>query len=192
MAGTTLASGDEVAVQWTDAPALAREMELMLSVDGGRRFAVRLTRDMNPEARSYRWRVPRLPTRAARLALRVNLDGREVEVGTSAPFAIEAGPESDELAGSIRFLRGEFWWLERAVAGSEGAHPSLAGLHAPSPRSQVLPSAGEEMLANLRPPEVAPRPEAEVTPVVPRQFAATRRPASQHPVRTPLLCPLRI
>ena len=193
LAGATLAAGEEVAVQWSGAPAAVVEMELMLSVDGGRRFAVRLTRELEPKTTSYLWRVPRLPTRAARLALRVNLDGREVEVGTSAPFVIEAGREPDAPAGSIRFLRGELWWLGSEVAGSEGAHLSLAGLEAPPPRPQVLPSAGEKMLANLRFPEFSPRPEAVATPVVPRLFPATRRPASLHPLsRTPRLAPLRI
>ncbi|MEP7010306.1 MAG: hypothetical protein ABJC13_08310 [Acidobacteriota bacterium] len=190
--GSTLTAGDEVAVRWAGAPAAVREMELLLSVDGGRRFAVRLTRELAGDASTYLWRVPQLPSGAARLALRVNLDGREVEVGTSAPFAIAAGVETAGPAGSIELIRGELWWTERAVPGSEGEHLALAGLDAPLPEPRVLPAAGESMLADLRSPAFAPRPAALST-YVPRMPAASGQPLSTRPeARALLLSPLRI
>jgi hypothetical protein len=197
-AGSTLSAGDEVVVRWSGAPAAAREMELLLSVDGGRRFAVRLTRELAGNASTYLWRVPRLPAGAASLALRANLDGREVEVGESAPFAIkiaaaDLSSEAGGLSGSIRVAGGEIWWQESSVAGSESARLALAGLDVPPADPQVLPAAGEAMLADLRSPDLAPRPVAGST-YVPRLLAVSGRPASTRPsgARTPLLSPLRI
>jgi hypothetical protein len=197
-AGSTLVAGDEVVVRWSGAPAAAEEMELLLSVDGSPRFEVRLTRELEGDATSYLWRVPLLPSRAARLALRANLNGREVEVGTSAPFAITAGAsagstsEAGGLSGSVRWIGGEMWWQESSVAGSESEHPALAGLDVPPAEPRVLPSAGEAMLADLRSPGFAPCPAA-VSTYVPRLLAASGRPAStRFSARPPLLSPLRI
>jgi hypothetical protein len=194
LAGTTLAVGDEVVVRWSGAPADAEEMELLLSVDG-RRFAIRLTEEMEGDATTYLWRVPRLPTGAARLALRANLDGREVEVGESAPFAIAASPpstEADGPTGSIRFLRGELWWLESTIAGSEDDRIALAGLDPLPPEPRFLPAAGESMLADLRSPEGAPRPAACLTSFPVLHSASGRRASTRPSARTPLLSPLRI
>ncbi|HXU30883.1 MAG TPA: hypothetical protein VN851_09930, partial [Thermoanaerobaculia bacterium] len=164
-----------------------------LSVDGGKRFAVRLTRELSGDATSYAWRVPLLPSGAARLALRANLDGHEMEVGESAPFAITSGIEAESAsAGSIRFLDGEIWWQEGTVAGSEGERLALAGFDSPPAESRVLPSAGESMLAEARSPDFEPRPAAGSTHV-PRLLAASGRPAPARPsARIPLLSPLRI
>ncbi len=194
-AGSTLAAGDEVVVRWAGAPAAAEEMELLLSVDGGRHFAVRLTHELSGEATSYLWRVPELPAGAARLTLRANLDGREVEVGESASFAIgaiRAGADFAGPDGSIRFVRGEFWWLDQTVAGSETDGPALAGLDPLPAEPRVLPAAGESMLAEPLSPEGAPRPAAG-SKAVPIVHSASLHSATPRPV-TGATCssPLRI
>ena len=66
-------------------------MELVLSVDGGASFAVRVTASLDPGRREWEWRVPALPTEHARLLLRTGIDERpdsERGAAVSAEFAI--------------------------------------------------------------------------------------------------------
>ncbi len=46
-AGASLRAGDEVEVRWTGVPSDAEEMELLLSLDGGKRIALRLTSEIS-------------------------------------------------------------------------------------------------------------------------------------------------
>jgi len=190
-AGTTLAAGDEIEVRWSGAPGEAAEMELLLSLDGGQSFPVRLTRDLPGDATTYLWRVPGLPAEAAQLALRVNAGGREIVVGRSAPFGIAAAGEPAAFSGSLRSIRGELWWLERAEAGGEGDDPVPAGLDPPV-ETRFLPAADEPMLADLQSPGGAPRPA--VSPALGPLLvpASSGLDSTRTPRRTPRIAPLRI
>ena len=191
-AGMSFAAGDEVMVRWTAGPKDAEEMELMLSLDGGRHFSIRLTEEMEGDAASYLWRVPDLPSGAARLGLRANVGGREMEVGESAPFAITMDERGQEPgAGSIRFRDGEVWWMERVVPGSDAGSPLPAGLDPMPPEPQFLPAAGEWMLANRPSPQIVSRP-AKSSRSLPTLPSTASRPAVKPPARAPLLTPLRI
>jgi len=95
-----LTPGSELAVTWT----IARhdrdrdEMELVLSLDGGRSFPIRVTGRISPDAPGVTWRVPALPTERAVLALRAGDDeapDAEDVVAVSETFAI-ASPRSHE------------------------------------------------------------------------------------------------
>lgn len=88
-----LEPGDAIGVSWSVAADAAEfdEMELVLSLDGGRTFPLRVTRRISPSARGWSWTVPFLPTDHGRLALRAGSDeraGRERIVALSAEFAI--------------------------------------------------------------------------------------------------------
>ena len=99
-AGGTLTGGSIAEARWrpldADAgrnPALD-EAELVLSLDGGRTFPIRVSAELPPGATAYHWRVPSLASRSARLALRVGAAherGRERLVRISGEFAIAAG-----------------------------------------------------------------------------------------------------
>jgi hypothetical protein len=78
----------------------ADETELLLSLDGGAHFPIRLTARIAPETRAWVWRVPALPTERARLALRfgrgeragserIVLSGPEFSIVTSTPAPLE-------------------------------------------------------------------------------------------------------
>jgi hypothetical protein len=75
--GATLTAGAVAEARWI-APehdgAGIDEAELVLSVDGGLTFPVRLSAELSPHASSYRWRVPALATTHARLGLRVGVE----------------------------------------------------------------------------------------------------------------------
>src|SRR5512141_149200 len=82
--------GDRMPVEWP-AAVPGTEAELMLSLDGGRTFPVRVTAEHSPGARSAAFRVPNLACRQAVLALRTgDGEGEETIRAVSAEFTIEA------------------------------------------------------------------------------------------------------
>jgi hypothetical protein len=102
------------------------EMELVLSLDGGRTFPLRVTREVSPSEESVLWRVPRLPSEHARIALRTGRGEKKETIRTvSAEFTILADSE-DPLEQLCR-VRGE--WRTREAAGSSRDLPegSLSG-----------------------------------------------------------------
>lgn len=140
-----LFAGSEVDVSWCAVPREAREMELFLSLDGGVSYPLRLTPQLAPGVERLRWRVPNLPTAAARLRLRVGIPGLgEVDAEPSPVFRIIAqgvAPPAPVV------LRGGELWIGR---GSTDAQPRATA---------SLGDAGHEMSAAacLSMPGQAPR-----------------------------------
>ena len=72
--GQVLYPGQQIKVEWqatlpkTDAGGC--EMELWLSLDGGRTFTACLTPHIDPHSKSFDWIVPNLPSNAAVLDIR--------------------------------------------------------------------------------------------------------------------------
>jgi hypothetical protein len=73
-AGQVLYPGQQVRVEWTAAlPPVnlqSCEMEIWLSLDGGRTFTMRITPSLDPKARFFYWTVPNTPTKTAVLDIR--------------------------------------------------------------------------------------------------------------------------
>ena len=101
------------------------EMEILLSLDGGRSFSLRVTREMPPGTREVTWRVPNLPTTRARLALRAR-DAEEGEVIRSISDEFTILPGEAEPLEVLRAFRGE-WRAGDAL----DEIPSSAPLDAP-------------------------------------------------------------
>ena len=115
-----LEPGSSVVVTWPREMAGPGydEMELVLSVDGGRSFPLRVTRRIEPSDAGFSWTVPYLPAGHARLALRAGVDGEEdaeTIVGLSEDFAIAPSSRIEEV-----FRVGE---EERTRDALEGAVP---------------------------------------------------------------------
>ncbi len=99
----------------------AQERELVLSLDGGRTFPLRLTATIGPDDRSASWRVPALPAEHAVLALREGGDGLEEEiVATGNEFNIV--PEPGVPAEELSYRDGE--WKTREADGGRHDLPS--------------------------------------------------------------------
>lgn len=141
----TVTAGQTVVLELGDAPVDVDELEILLSLDDGRSFPVRVTREIQPGEREVRWTVPALATAAARLRVRFGEHAggaREHETWgpTSAPFAIVThGEESD-----LHLFHENGWWEgldpppAPAAADLDPATPRIeAGVPAPS---VVLPS----------------------------------------------------
>ena len=107
VAGQVLRAGEWTEVAWTALPPEVEEFELLLSLDDGASFTVRLTPQLDPGLGRYRWRVPNFPTARARIQLRVGIDHHEIERPAGAAFEI-VGEVAQPPAG-LRWHDGEWW-----------------------------------------------------------------------------------
>ncbi|HEY1435743.1 MAG TPA: hypothetical protein VGG65_10225 [Thermoanaerobaculia bacterium] len=184
--------GSEVLLSWTlDASAApdADEAELVLSLDGGESFTVRVTGRIAPGTSSVAWRVPSLPTQHARLALRAGHDETaeaEQILFVSEPFEIGAAP-----AGPLEDLYavGDEWRTREALEG--------APVRTLPRQIESGPSDGDvaETDHEIKDSETAPATDAPVPDAAPRPHSAPPRrahktSASDQPARAPL--PLRL
>jgi hypothetical protein len=181
----SLSAGSTVAVRW-ESPCEGGpfdEVELVLSLDGGLTFPVRVTAEMPPCASGFRWRVPALATTRGRLGLRVGEQGspgpERIEV-MSEPFEIVAGPE---LEPEELFRGASEWWTRQALAeiGAEDLlSESVRGEPERLVRSDARPDISEPGSFVLPLPAqssgIASRPDAPHGRAVP-PLARTRRSA---------------
>lgn len=81
--------GQRIRIEWksvlpqTDAAGC--EMELFLSLDGGRTFTICITPQMNPKDTSFVWTVPNTPTNAAVLDIRFGCEHYYPESSSPQP-----------------------------------------------------------------------------------------------------------
>jgi hypothetical protein len=104
-AGQSLAAGASITLRFT-AEQDVDEMEILLSLDGGRTFPLRVSREMPERSRELLWRVPNFPTTQARLALRTGDANGETIRDVSPEFTILASPA--EPLEEVRRFGGEW------------------------------------------------------------------------------------
>jgi hypothetical protein len=184
--GRSLEAGTVVEVSFSGVPENAEEVELLLSLDGGRRVAVRLTEQLSPGGRSYSWRVPNISARRASLVLRMGIEGREIEGPPSEPFEIV--PDASRPGESVE-LRDEELWLGENDATGDAGPLAAAGLDARPERWAPLVDHSES-ISQQDAPVSRSRPSG---PGVPVPHEPSRCIPLQIPVsRLPLPAPLRI
>jgi len=133
-------SGDRLELRWGALPSGVREVELELSLGGGR--WLRVSPELEAGAREFLWQVPARLGASARLRLRAGGDVSEGVIATSRSFAILC----DELLRDPRGAGIGDWWQVDArtratAAGLDARGPTLHGLAEPlpaepAPRSQ--------------------------------------------------------
>jgi hypothetical protein len=104
---STVHAGAKIEIRWTVPPASIEELELRLSLDGGRQYTLRVSPELDPRAGRFVWRVPNLASGEARLRLRFNRDGQEIDGEPSEPFRIVA--EAGEEAELLQVNEGTWW-----------------------------------------------------------------------------------
>jgi hypothetical protein len=196
--GETLAPGSLVEIRWTaaceaeagDAGRERNEAELVLSLDGGMTFPIRVSTELSPCASRFAWRVPALASSRARLGLRIGEGQREdeerIEI-VSEPFTIPPAPDGESEALYAR--SGEWWTPERpSVRGTEDSvRPTLGGAAA-----QLSIPDGWTEIGAPSPVVVLARPALRSTrtlvdrPASPR--ASAQSPASTPAAPIPLRC----
>ena len=71
-------AGQEITLRWSDLPPAVDEVEILLSLDGGRSFAMRVSPELDQRSGVYRWRVP--DVEAEHVVLRLRMGTREAEL----------------------------------------------------------------------------------------------------------------
>jgi hypothetical protein len=165
-------------------------MELVLSLDGGRTFPIRVTRRIDRAATGLRWSVPGLPTEHARLALRVGRDeppAQERLALVSPEFAIASSTSSP--------LPEIFW-----VGGEGRTRDALETAPPPSPPSSTVRAEADAELLSDSFDEPTPETKhgaallrSRVSTDLPgAAVTATEEEESLRPSRSPLRLPLRL
>ena len=157
--GEVLVAGSAVEIRWQGLATDIDEMELLLSVDDGRRSQLRLTPQLAPGLDRYVWVVPNLPTHHATLRLRVGRHGVEVEGEPGEPFAIIG--RADIPATHLRLSGGE-WWPGARVAPSPAPEHRPFTLSPPAAPALLVaetlaPTSHEQLAA---PPRCAARSQS--------------------------------
>lgn len=158
----TVRAGETARIEWRGLPREVEELELLLSVEG-REFPIRVTPQLAAGTGLLLWRVPNLPSRRVRLAVRYGLDGDEIESEPGAAFEIL--PAEGDAPAALEFRQGEWWIGESAGDRFPGAlkaqeqrdrvredhetSPWAACLQsAPAPESAASRSSGSKLIAS--------------------------------------------
>lgn len=167
-----LAPEARVTIRWEGLPADAGECEILLDVDAdGGRGRLRITGELDPREGSYRWTVPNLSVRGARIVLRMNRSGHEIEIAPSAPFDI--GTAGDAPRAQLSHRGGELWLTDDE--GEDG---------------ECEPDAPRPIFAG--PPAVLVARVVEAVAALPRSFAGIQTaPAADRPARLAPISPTR-
>lgn len=127
-AGERVSPGATLEARWalsSSDPRVGDEAELLLSLDGGHSFPLRVSREVFPESGRAVWRVPSLPSSHARLALRTGRRGEDesesvVFVGAEFEIAVTQCGAAEEL------FRGRDEWATRDAARDAAAAPPVS------------------------------------------------------------------
>lgn len=103
-------AGEQVTLHWRSVAAVAEEFELIISLDDGRQYDVRVSPELVAGVCRFAWTVPNLPVRKARLRLRARVGGHEVCGPEGTPFSIIENPVRP--CERWTFRNGE-WWEDR-------------------------------------------------------------------------------
>ena len=188
--GATLHGGELVEIRWSGIPPEVEEVELLLSVDGGRHFSLRLTEELDAHSRSFLWRVPNLISDGAALELRMGNGGREVESAPGPLFSLR--PEPYSFKALLRWQSEEIWLdsQEESEAMDEDRSLPVSGLSAEPERLTALPRYTG---AFLSPRTFDPRPALVARQTPPRLAGQTVGPAAAASLsRSPHSIPQRI
>lgn len=110
--GACYKAGSEIWIQWSPLSPEVVEFELLLILNDSAETKIRLTKQLEPDLVSYSWRVPSLPTRSAKIALRYSRGHGEVWGNTSGSFQIISAHPF--VTPNFTYAKGEIWILDNA------------------------------------------------------------------------------
>jgi len=166
--GAELRAGSTATVEWAPEADLDRqerweEWEAFLSLDGGATYPVRITPHLDRDLRQVRFKVPSLPTRNARLLLRVGDERRETVFELPERFIITAAPGANALDLSRKIWRRG----EPARPGEPGVLVWVEGSRRGGSTREVVAAEPARAVPGLSLPEGAPVPAAVVAEAPP-------------------------
>lgn len=141
--GAVLTAGSTAHLAWaplrgTEPLAGFEEWEVFLSVDGGASYPIRITPHLDAGIRQVLWEVPHLPTRDARLLLRVGDEHSETALRLPQRFAIEATGAGATAAPSTAAFHLAFHRGEPALPGHPGVVSWVEGSRRGASARQVV------------------------------------------------------
>jgi hypothetical protein len=146
-------AGQVVALEWTAADDVS-ELEILLSLDGGRTYPIWVSPRLAPESRRFVWRVPPCGGKSLRMRIRFQRDGREIEGAPSASIAVAPAGAPQPLG--LPPLAADPERAPRSGGESRSSRPDggtcEATLHLPSPQQS---SRGEPCRAAKHAPPIA-------------------------------------
>jgi len=152
MASGSVRAGQVVEIRWDPLPPGAPEMELLLSVDGGRHYPIRITAEMSGLETRYHWKVPNLTVREARIRLRANLETIETESEPGREFSIVGDP--DQPAELEQVAEGDWWeGLDEIDGDAAGLCSGKPAFHASATAHPAEPPQRDRLLLTPSVPE---------------------------------------
>jgi hypothetical protein len=181
--GESLAPGSIVEVRWASLCGDLRhrgldEAEIVLSLDGGRTFPIRVTPELSLCSTRFLWTVPSLPAAHARLAVRAGDDERDatetLEI-VSADFGIL--PDPDGRVEQLRRRSAEWWTpsVPPAATAEDLLEHSMSPAHPLVATPFALPEAS---MAPEGPSSIRPEPVASAAMPILYASSARRRPTT--------------
>ena len=172
-----LRAGEQVEVRWSGLSADVREVELELSLDGGR--WVRISPELEAAEGRFRWQVPAVASARARVRLRAGGERFEQVVGVSAEVRIDDGVSNARTRPSS-----EDWWRLGEHAAAPGQQFASAAAKLAEGRTAgalaSMPESDPSLPPAFRVSAPHDQPADEASPLAsPARHPATRL----HPMR---------
>lgn len=113
--GDEVRAGEMIEIHWNDPGVEVPEIEILLSLDGGAHYPLRVSPELDPRAGRFRWRVPNLSSADARLRIRFGHGPSENWGEPGASFRIVGAPGAADLDQICEYG----WWsgLDAPIAG---------------------------------------------------------------------------
>jgi hypothetical protein len=193
-AASRIAPGAVIHVEWrsaceSDIPPGFDEAELVLSLDGGLTYPIRVSRELDPCESTLSWRVPAIASDSARLALRLGEASQgQAERLTEISETFRILPDAGGRAEALVPRAGE--WGVDPHAEVVGARDRLGrSMRSPAER---LTAPSESVLFSLPPSAVAVSLDRRVVKLASARAVGLRRPTSvpEAPLGAPT--PLRL
>ena len=194
----TLHAGQRFEIRWSTPDDGVEELEILLSIDGGRHFPLRVSPELDAREGRYVWRVPSLSSADARLRLRYNRDGREMDGEITSAFTLIAASEAARGESGAIPGTAQDEELEDAAAPAAARVPvhegtwwaGVGALDLPGARDRLAPPENR-LTALADPPAAASASAASVC--VRRETRTSVRPAppASHAIPASSLTPAR-
>jgi hypothetical protein len=148
-------AGDMLDLAWTRPAGEVEEFEVVLSVDGGARYTIRVTPELERYRDHFTWKVPAIDAAHARLSVRYGDESDERLGAPTSEFAIVRA----QGAGTAPEVRSAWvtnatqqpldWWDEADAAPLASTGPALAGdatlaAGSDASRAGILPRRADE------------------------------------------------
>ena len=164
-------AGEQFELEWSCADRDVEEIEVLLSVDGGRHYGLRVTPELDAQRGRWTWRIPAIANRHARLRLRYGTERQEAFGEETPEFTI--AEDGAALARETRApVHESGWWSD-------------ADLDAPAPRPNASLDSGATLTDGDDGPGVAPPRSDRIAPPAARPDPS-RPPALLAPATSPL------